>query len=48
MPDTYETDGAVTDSQTVFTVVVYLDSLVDDDDINVLYDTSGVVRVEVR
>ena len=47
MSDTYETYGAVTDSQTVFTVVVYLGSLVDDDNINVLYDTPVAVGVEV-
>ena len=47
MSDTYETYGVVTDAQTVFTVVVYLGSLVDDDDINVLYDTPAVVDVEV-
>jgi hypothetical protein len=37
----------VTDSQTVFIVVVYLGSLVDDDDINVLYDTPSAVGVGV-
>ena len=37
----------VTDSQTVFTVVVYLGSLVDDDDINVHYETPAAVGVEV-
>jgi hypothetical protein len=47
MSDTYATYGTVTDSQTVFTVVVYLGSLVDDDDINVLYDTPAAVGVEV-
>ena len=47
MSDTYETYGAVTDTQTVFTVVVYLGSLSDNDDINVLYETPAAVGVEV-
>jgi hypothetical protein len=37
----------VTDAQTVFTVVVYLGSLLDDDDINVLYELSCSVRPDV-
>lgn len=47
MSDTYETYGVVTDAQTVFTVVVYLGSLLDDDDINVLYEIPAAVGVEV-
>ena len=47
MSDTYETYGAVTDAQTVFTVVVYLGSLLDDDDVNVLYEIPAAVGVEV-
>ena len=47
MSGTYETYGAVTDAQTVFTVVVYLGSLLDDDDINVLYEIPAAVGVEV-
>ena len=47
MSDTYETYGVVTDAQTVLTVVVYLGSLLDHDDINVRYDTPAAVGVEV-
>ena len=47
MSDTYETYGVVTDAQTVLTVVVYLGSLLDHDDINVHYDTPAAVGVEV-
>ena len=47
MSDTYETYGVVTDAQTFFTVVVYLGSLSDNDDINVLYETPASVGVEV-
>ena len=36
-----------TNSQTVFTVVLYLGSLCDHDDITVHYDSSAAVGVEV-
>ena len=39
--------NTLTDSQTVFTIVVYLDSLCDNDDYTVDYGSSVAVGVQV-